>query len=432
MRAASRIIFVSTMGGYPWGGSEELWSRAALDLVAQGFAVSASVARWQPLHPRVLELQRRGVELWVRSGKRALARRPWRALTLSQQGIPALTVEPILAARRAALVVLSHGAVLPDIGILEMCAARRLPFVTIGHANHVQWWPHDDVAERYRRVLPATLRCYFVSEANRCLAERQLGFEFANAEVIANPVNVAYDASPAWPPLGDDGEIRLACVARLDPAAKGQDILFDVLATPQWMSRRWRLHLYGEGPMRKGLERLAHRLGISDRVVFAGQHEPAAIWASNHVLVMASRYEGLPLAMVEAMLCGRPVVATDVAGHAEIVEDGVTGFLADAPTVSSVGRALERFWERRAQAEAIGRAGAQHIRRLVPPDPVRIFVDKLKELAGSCGHVGPVTRGGGLAAGALQQPTGAQRDLAVGDPPVGAEHRLPAEYGSRW
>jgi glycosyltransferase involved in cell wall biosynthesis len=95
---------------------------------------------------------------------------------------------------------------------------------------------------------------------------------------------------------------------------------------------------------------------------------------------MPSRYEGLPLAIVEAMLCGRPVVATDVAGHSEIVEDGVTGFLADAPTVDSVAKALERLWARRSDAEQIGAAAAQRIRQLVPPDPARIFANKIKDI----------------------------------------------------
>jgi glycosyltransferase involved in cell wall biosynthesis len=134
--------------------------------------------------------------------------------------------------------------------------------------------------------------------------------------------------------------------------------------------------------MRQGLERLAQKLGLSDRVVFAGFCAVEEIWASNHVLVMPSRYEGLPLAMVEAMLCARPVVATDVAGHAEIIEDGVTGFLADAPTAGSMGAALERFWARRGEAEEIGKAGARRIRQLVPSDPVRVFSEKLKRLAG--------------------------------------------------
>ena len=132
--------------------------------------------------------------------------------------------------------------------------------------------------------------------------------------------------------------------------------------------------------MRRGIDRFAAKLGLSDRVTFAGFAAVEDIWAENHVLVTPSRFEGLPLAMVEAMLCARPVVATDVAGHAEVVEDGVTGFLADAPTVGAIAAALERFWVRREDAEEIGKAGARRIREIMPPDPVRIFSDKLVRL----------------------------------------------------
>jgi glycosyltransferase involved in cell wall biosynthesis len=140
------------------------------------------------------------------------------------------------------------------------------------------------------------------------------------------------------------------------------------------------LYLYGEGAMREGLERLAQRLGLGDRVVFAGHVNVQEIWASNHVLVMPSRYEGLPLAIVEAMLCGRPVVATNVAGHSEIIEDGVTGFLADAPTVGSVANALERFWVRRCSAKEIGAVASDRIRQIIPSDPALIFSNKIKEI----------------------------------------------------
>src|SRR5712671_811230 len=104
------------------------------------------------------------------------------------------------------------------------------------------------------------------------------------------------------------------------------------------------------------------------------------IWASNHVLIMPSRFEGLPLAIVEAMLCGRPVIATDVAGHSEVIEDGVTGFLADAPTVPSMAEALERFWSRRADAQMIGETADSRIRQIFPLDPVRVFSDKLTSI----------------------------------------------------
>jgi glycosyltransferase involved in cell wall biosynthesis len=300
-------------------------------------------------------------------------------------------VERLVAARAPALCIFNEGNALPPVDLLEFCAERQLPFVTVSHANKEAVWYPGDRAARYRSALAAARRCFFVSQANLRLSEKQIGGAIGNAEIVRNPVNISYDAAPGWPPLGKDGEWRFACVGRLYPSAKGQDILLEALAAPSWRARPWRLYIYGDGLMRQSLEWLAADLGLADRVVFAGfSTNVEEIWAANHVLLMPSRFEGLPLAIVEAMLCGRPVVATDVAGHAEIIQDGVTGFLADAPTPASVSAALERFWERRSEAEAIGKAAASRIRQLMPPDPIRIFSERLRKLAEESGSGGPL------------------------------------------
>jgi glycosyltransferase involved in cell wall biosynthesis len=380
LRSHERIVFLSTQEGAPWGGSEELWSQTALRLAAEGFPVSASVRAWSPHHRRVQYLIEHGVEVRFWPAPRPLWKHALRRLMAPHKSRIGVGLQRCIADRPPGLVVLSDGAALPPVDLLELCISKGWPFVTIGHANSEEYWPPDESAERYRTALPAARRCYFVSRANRSLAEKQIGSQFANSEIVWNPYNVDFDASIAWPRLALNDELRLACVARLHPPSKGQDILFEALASPPWVSRQWRLHLYGEGAMRQSLVRLAQRLGLGDRVVFAGHVDVKEIWQSNHVLVMPSRYEGLPLAIVEAMLCGRPVVATDVAGHSEIIEDGVTGFLADAPTVDSVAKALERLWARRSDAEQIGAAAAQRIRQLVPSDPARIFANKIKEI----------------------------------------------------
>jgi glycosyltransferase involved in cell wall biosynthesis len=368
------------MGGTPWGGSEELWSQTALRLAAEGYPISASMVSWSPPHRRVLDLMERGVEVWFRPTQYPLRKRAWRRLTARHKTQSELELQRLVAARPPGLVVFSDGGPFPPIDLLELCIAKKLPFVTIGQANSDGWWPDDDIAERYRSALPFALRCYFVSKANQRLTEKQIGCELPNAEIVWNPFTVDFHASPGWPSSGPKSELRFACVGRLHPPSKGQDILFEVMAGSSWVPRNWRLYLYGEGAMRDLLERLAQRLGLCDRVVFAGHVNVEEIWQLNHVLIMPSRYEGLPLAMVEAMLCERPVVATDVAGHSEIIEDGVTGFLADAPTVRSMADALERFWARRAEAKEIGAAAAERIRKLVPADPVQIFSHKLKDL----------------------------------------------------
>jgi glycosyltransferase involved in cell wall biosynthesis len=376
------ILFVSSVNNTPWGAAEELWSGAALDLSAQGSAVCASYAGHSPPHPRVVDLTERGVEVWFRPISYPLRKRAWRALTAPEKSPTTLEVERLIARRSPELAVISDGSPFPPLDLLEMCATKRLPFVIVVHCNQYFWWPADTLAERYRAVLASALRCYFVSGANRRIAEKQIGCKLRNAELVRNPFNVDYHTSPPWPTVERGGEFRFACVARLDPTGKGQDILFEVLARPEWAARNWRLHLYGDGENRDGLERWAHRLGLADRVVFEGYvADVEKIWSLNHVLVMPSRIEGLPLAVVEAMLCGRPVVATDVAG-AEVVEDGVTGFLAEAPAVGSIGNALERFWARREEAREIGATAAERIRHLIPSDPVRIFADKIRDLLG--------------------------------------------------
>jgi glycosyltransferase involved in cell wall biosynthesis len=381
--AAQRsLIFVSSMNGDPRSGSEELWSRTAREIASQDIPVSVSVLKSSAFHPRIADLKARGVDLWVHQNWYSLPAHPWRWLAQRRYGASAYDLARLISARSAALVVLSDGGGLPPIELLELCTAKRLPFVTIGQSNSESFWPTDTIAERFRRVLPKALRCYFVSEANLRLAEKQVGMRIPNSEVVWNPVNLHRDAPIAWPSLSDDSELRFACVGRLLISHKGQDILLEALAAPSWKTRRWRLSFYGEGPMREGLELLAQRLGISDRVEFPGFAPVEQIWASHHVLVMPSRYEGMPLAVVEAMLCARPVVGTDVGGHPEIITDGVTGFLADAPTARSMTAALERLWSRRNEAENIGKAGARKIRELVPSDPIHIFSEKLKQLAG--------------------------------------------------
>jgi glycosyltransferase involved in cell wall biosynthesis len=377
----NRIIFVSTMAGDPWGGSEELWSQTALNLAAQGFSVCASVHEWSPPHKRVLALLKGGVDVWVRPSRYSIWKHAWRKVTSTDEAFIVAELRKQISTKAPSLVVLSTGMAFPPIELLELCISEKVPFVTIGQANQEAWWPADDDARRYRNVLPAALRCYFVSKANLRLAEKQVGCAIPNAEVVWNPFNIEFSTSLAWPPRAD-GEVLFACVGRLHPASKGQDILLEAFAAQDWADRNWRLTFYGEGQMKDSLERLVQRLGLGNRVKFGGHASVEGIWASNHVLALPSRYEGLPLVMVEAMLCGRPVVATNVAGHPEVIEDGVVGFLAEAPTVASVAKALERLWERRSEVEQMGKTAAARIRQLVPPDPIHVFSEKIKKLVG--------------------------------------------------
>jgi glycosyltransferase involved in cell wall biosynthesis len=109
---------------------------------------------------------------------------------------------------------------------------------------------------------------------------------------------------------------------------KGPDEFLRVAARVH--SRRPALHfvLVGEGPLQEQLIQLVHELGLEDCVHLAGLWEDMTeVYSALDALVVTSRSEGMPLAVLEAMACERPVIAMAVGGVAEIIEEGVTGYL---------------------------------------------------------------------------------------------------------
>ena len=79
-------------------------------------------------------------------------------------------------------------------------------------------------------------------------------------------------------------------------------------------------------------------------------------------------------------MCGRPALATDVAGHAEIIRDGVDGFIAEAATVRHLDEALEQAWQRRNEWQPMGLRAREHLLNLLPTDPVADFANRLLAL----------------------------------------------------
>ncbi len=365
-----------------WGGSEELWSRAAAVLAERGHAVTLYKNRLDtrvPILGRLRSLGCRFIEFW----KLPLAPASLEnALAGSVSGLlrrlGARRLRRDLLRDRPDLVIVSQGANHDGWWLARVCQSLGLPLALISQYASDNDWPSDGRRAMLRAAYGDAVQCFFVSEANQRLTEEQLGLRLERASVVRNPFNVSWDVGYDWP---DGGALRLACVGRLHPEHKGQDILLRVLASPKWRARPVSLTLFGKGGRAEGLQGLATLLGLQN-VTFAGHCEDVAeIWRNHHCLALPSRGEGMPLVLVEAMLCGRVPIVTRVAGNPELVEDGVTGFLADAATEEAFDSALERAWQRRETLSAIGNSAAARIRALVPPDPAAVFADRLVELA---------------------------------------------------
>jgi glycosyltransferase involved in cell wall biosynthesis len=194
----------------------------------------------------------------------------------------------------------------------------------------------------------------FVSEHNKRLAERQMGMSLEWAVIVKNPVNLKSLEEIPWP---DGTSTVFASIARLDVKYKGQDTLFEVLSRPQWLDREWECRLFGKGPDLLYLSELAEYFGIARRIRFMGHvSDIRQAWKECHMLVLPSHAEGTPLALVEAMLCGRPAVVTDAGGNGEWIQEPVSGFFSEAATTYSFGLAMERAWQSRNNWKKMGDA----------------------------------------------------------------------------
>jgi len=174
---------------------------------------------------------------------------------------------------------------------------------------------------------------------------------------------------------------------------KGPSFFVEAAALVLRRGRRARFLLVGEGPLRKELTAQIAALGVAGQVSLAGwQPDVAAILTAADVCVLASLWEGLPFAILEAMSAGCPVVATDVNGCREAIIDGVNGLLVPPREPSALADAVSLLIRDPALAAQLARAGRRTVEERFSPDAAAAAVETVYEHALAAGRACTETR----------------------------------------
>jgi glycosyltransferase involved in cell wall biosynthesis len=182
------------------------------------------------------------------------------------------------------------------------------------------------------------------------LAESE-GFDAASFEVV----HYGIEAGPEPAPL--PGVPRLAIVGRLIPI-KGHDVLLRAVARARERLSGLTLEIAGDGELGPELRATATQLGLGDAVSFLGRVAPVApVLERAEVVVVPSFGEGFGMVALEAMERGRPVIASDVGGLPEIVDEGRTGLLVPPGDVEALARAIAELAADPARSAEMGAAG---------------------------------------------------------------------------
>jgi colanic acid/amylovoran biosynthesis glycosyltransferase len=202
-----------------------------------------------------------------------------------------------------------------------------------------------------------------VSDFGRCQVYRWTALEYwPNVHVVRCGVDEAFlNSEPT--PVPDTN--KLVLVAGL-VEQKGHLLLIQALAKVRDANANFQIVFVGDGHLRSILESEVRRLGLAERVAFAGWQSNAEVrehLRSSRALVMPSFAENLPVAMMEALAMGRPVLGTYIAGVPELVQDGVNGWLVPAGNVATTADAILRILNTPVEElSQMGQAGAQRVR----------------------------------------------------------------------
>ena len=247
-----------------------------------------------------------------------------------------------------------------------MAAPRRLPFITTLHGTDIT------LVGNNRSFLPITRysieQSDGVTSISHYLLRRTLeDFDIKRPiEVIPNFVNCdLYQRKPnpklraEWAP---NGEPILMHLSNFRPVKRILDAIEIFALVREKMPAR--LVMIGDGPDRAPAEELARKLGVQKGVLFLGQqNEVHEKLSQADLFLLPSRLESFGLAALEAMACETPVIATNVGGLPEVVENGVDGYLVEPGDVKTAGKYAIDLLSRADRGREMGQLARVHARK---------------------------------------------------------------------
>ena len=340
-----RVLTLVDNSGELGGGAERLAVQIATGLDRERFAPWLCVSRGQPGAAVRETLRAAGVPLLALDRQRTTDVWPWRRLAalLRQERIDVLHTHKFGSNVWGAIIG----------------RATRTPVVVA----HEHTWSFE--GQRLRRALDRHLvarAADAIVAVSRQDRDKMIALEGIPPERIrVIPTAVAVDA----PSHGADVRAELGIppdapvvvnVAGLR-AQKAHDVLIEATALLAERLPDARVIVAGDGPERSRLEALVSARGLDRRFLLLGKRDDVPdILRAADVVALSSDYEGMPLAALEAMAAGRPLVATAVGALPDVVEDGVTGVLVAPRDPAALADALARVAGDRSLARTMGDA----------------------------------------------------------------------------
>lgn len=241
---------------------------------------------------------------------------------------------------------------------------RRPPVVLYHvHSTHYDYGRRSIFIERFLSHFTDRLIC--ISVAVQSFIVQEEGIPETKTCVIYNGVDSKFASSVGGDLLAkkafwgiNDNDTVITITASLRPI-KGHSVLLEAFRRVLESGVNGKLLIVGDGPLKPEIQLTAERLGISKRVIFAGERTDVIdMLKMSHIFVLPSvGREGLGIALIEAMAAGLPLVGSRLGGIPEVIHDGVNGLLVTSGSADELASAIIRLARDASLREEMGRNG---------------------------------------------------------------------------
>ena len=384
MGATSKsILFISTMNGDPWGGSEEFWFRIAKYMAEKGYEVHCTFYDWPTgKEEEITTLKNADCQLTLLTNPKCagnffdkinrkrivqkelikLLQQPYDLVCISQGGFEEILHPPF---RKILPLLRKFVLIYHNYNENRLLSTRR--------KQRLSEWTHAAVLN-----MGAAAKIF---SSLKNIAD----FGIPNQMVIKNPLTIALQNIPcSYPPLNENGNYCWVVMAQLDTKRKAQDILVKALSTEKWKHRNWELFLYGAGEDSNLLAQLIESSPVKDKIHLMGHTKAVEkILRQSHLLLQVTHIDAMPLSVTEAMNMARPCVVSNVGDMPLWINEGINGFITDEVNETAIDEVLEKAWNQRGNWQQMGEAAFNTFQKKYP-QPYEAFYEKiLVDLMGS-------------------------------------------------
>jgi len=353
-----RVAIFSLLKNHSWGGSENLWFKTALYLLKQKHKLLIIIYKNLSLTNQIAELKFNGAEIIVVneilttnidkiinkiSNKHYLKT----LATPINKKIKSFNPSKILINQPG-----NYDLIFNDLAHKILIDSNKR-FSLIFHSYIEEIQLDNNKLSRINYIIDKADDLFLVANIQKVFLEKHLQRKIDCIKFTHNPLSLKELDLITYPKYNDF--FKMAMVTTIDFEAKGLDKLIRILSKEKWRKRNFEIEIYGHGKDRDAFLALLSGHSLNDKIKLMGfSSDIEEIWKVNQILIMSSNVDAAPSVLLEAMICGRSCICTNVGFNSEWIKTNETGFISKTIELSDFENAMEIAWKNRQTWEQLG------------------------------------------------------------------------------